>query len=234
MTAAPPLLLPGLMCSDVIWAPQVAALAGHAPVAVPGYGDARSFEEMARRALAMAPERFSLAGHSMGARIALEVFRQAPERVERIALFDTGVHPVQPGEAEKRHALRDLGRREGIGALVDAWLPPMVHPDRHGDEELMGRLRAMCVEGGIARYEAQIAALLARPDPRPLLPEIRCPALIAAGREDLWSPPVQHEEIAAAMPDAELAIFEHCGHMAPVEAPDAVTAALRAWLARPA
>src|SRR5689334_19781281 len=99
---APLLLLPGLMCDKRIWAPQLAAFPGAISAA---YGGADSLPEMARRALAMAPERFSLVGHSMGGRVALEVFRQAPERVERIAIFSTGVHGVRPGEPEKRHAL---------------------------------------------------------------------------------------------------------------------------------
>lgn len=187
---------------------------------------------MAERALELAPPRFSLVGHSMGARVALEVFRLASDRVERIALLDTGVHPTRPGEAEKRYALLDLGRRAGMAALVDEWLPPMVHSDRLGDPALMERLRAMCLDAGVDTYATQIEALLGRPDPRPLLPTIRCPALVATGREDGWSPPEQHEEIAAAIPGAELVVFEHCGHMSPAEAPDAVNAALRRWLER--
>lgn len=229
--AAPLLLLPGLICDARIWEAQLAVFADEAPV-VADYGEAASLPAMAEAALALAPPTFALVGHSMGARIALEVFRLAPERVERLALLDTGVHMPGPGEAEKRRALRDLGRREGMTALVDAWLPPMVHPDRRGDPALMGPLRQMCVEAGVEAYARQIEALIARPDPRPLLPTIACPTLVATGRQDEWSPPEQHEAIADAIPDAELIIFEHCGHMAPAEAPEAVNAALREWVDR--
>lgn len=230
--AAPLLLLPGLICDARIWRPQLDAFAGRAPVAVPGYGDADTLGAMAAHVLALAPPVFALVGHSMGARVALEVFRLAPERVERIALLDTGVHPPGPGEAEKRRALHDLGRREGMGALVDAWLPPMVHPDRRDEAVLIDPLRAMCVEAGLDAYSRQIEALIARPDQRPLLGLIRCPALVATGRQDDWSPPEQHRAIAAALPDADLVIFEDCGHMSPAERPDAVNAALGDWLAR--
>ncbi|MGE5723023.1 MAG: alpha/beta fold hydrolase [Sphingomonadales bacterium] len=230
--AAPLLLLPGLMCDERIWAPQLREFAAQGAIAVPGYGDARSLVEMARRALAQAPAHFSLVGHSMGARVALEVFRLAPERVERLALLDTGIHLPKPNEAEKRYALRALGVREGIGRLVDEWLPPMVHPARRSDPALMEPLRAMAIAGGVERYEAQIEALLGRPDVLPLLGTIRCPTLVGVGRQDGWSPVEQHEAIAAMIPGAELAIFEDCGHMSPVEAPRQVNAALARWLGR--
>ena len=69
-----------------------------------------------------------------------------------------------------------------------------------------------------------------RVDLRPLLPQIACPALVLCGAEDSWSPPAQHEEIAAAIPGARLAIIPECGHMATLEAPDKVNAELRRWL----
>ena len=227
---APLLLLPGLICDDRLWAAQVEALADHDPVAVPGYPGARSLAAMAELSLARAPPTFSLAGHSMGGRVALEILRMAPERVERLALLDTGVHPPSEGEAAKRRALLEVARTQGIEAMVDLWLPPMVHPDRRGDAAFMAPLRAMAAAGGAERYADQITAMIDRPDPLPLLPLIHCPTLIGVGRQDEWSPVAQNREIAAAIKSADFAIFEDCGHMAPVEAPDQVSAALRRWL----
>jgi pimeloyl-ACP methyl ester carboxylesterase len=189
---------------------------------------------MAQLALEAAPDRFSLVGHSMGARVALEVYRLAPARVERLALLDTGVHLPQPGEAEKRHALLHIGRSKGAAALVELWLPPMIGPERRQDESLMAPLRRMCIEAGVDAFEAQITALLNRPEVESLLPDIRCPVLVGVGRQDAWSPVEQHEAMAAAIPGAELEVFEKAGHMAPVEAPEAVNSALRRWLERPA
>ena len=154
----------------------------------------------------------------------------APNRVERLALLDTGVHPLEPGETEKRMALLDLGRTEGMKALVDSWLMPMVHPDRRSDDELVTRLRQMCVSAGLERFENQINALINRPDARPLLATIDCPTLVATGREDVWSPVAQHEEIAKEIRNSEMIIFENAGHMAPAETPEEVTEALRRWL----
>jgi len=225
-------LLPGLWCDRTIWAPQLGALSDFAPL-VAEYGDADNLEEMAARALAAAPPRFALAGHSMGARVSLEVLRQAPDRVERLALLDTGIHPVRPGETEQRQAQVKLGWELGIEALVDAWLLPMLLPEHREMPGIVDPLRAMCRRGGLAMFEAQIKALLARPDPRDLLPAIAVPTLIGVGRQDQWSPVAQHEDIAAAIPGSTLTIFESSGHMAPFEAPEAVTAALRRWLEQP-
>lgn len=227
---AVPFLLPGLLCSDFVWRAQLRALAQHGVVAVPGYGAADSLTAMARSVLDAAPARLALAGHSMGARVVLEMFRLAPERIERIALFDTGVHPAQPGEREKRMALLATGRRRGMEALVDAWLPPMVHPDRRRDEDFMGPLRRMAVSAGVEQFERQVRALLARPDAAVLLPHINVPALVGVGRQDEWSPVAQHEAIAAGIAGATLVVFENSGHMAPVEVPDQVSRALLDWL----
>lgn len=230
MTAsAPLLLLPGLMCDAHVWAPQVAAFPG---AEVADYGDVRTIELMAARALAQAPDRFSLAGHSMGARVAMEVWRTAPHRIERLALISTGIHLPGPGEADKRLALVQLGREQGIEALIDAWLLPMIRPEARDEGALVEPLRAMCRRAGQSCFEAQIAALILRPEIASLLPTVTVPALIAVGREDAWSPIDQHREMAALIPGAELSIFDHAGHMCTLEAPEAVNAALAHWLAR--
>ena len=148
-SAAPLLFLPPLLCDESIWAPQLSGLADFDPVAVDDYGEASTLPDMAAYALERAPRLFSMVGHSMGARVALEVWRMAPERVERIALLDTGVHPPGPGEAEKRYALLELGRAEGIDRLVEEWLPPMVRPEVRGDEAFMKPLREMAAAGGV-------------------------------------------------------------------------------------
>lgn len=226
----PLLMLPGLLCDSRVFDGQIALFGQAWPV--PDYGDAATLPEMAWRVLDAAPPRFALLGHSMGARVALEIMRAAAERVERLALVSTGIHQPAPGEAAKRYALRDLGRAQGMAALVDAWLPPMIAPSRPRDG-IYERLRTMCVEAGMARFEAQIAALLARPEVESLLPTISCPTLVAVGREDRWSPPAQHEAIAALIPGAHLTVVDGAGHMLPAEDPDALNAAIAEWLQHP-
>ncbi len=227
----PPLvMLPGLMCDARIWHAQQGQF-DRPVIAVDGYGLADNFDAMAGSVIMNAPETFVLAGHSMGARIALEVIRRVPDRVIGLALFDTGVHLPRSDEAATRHDLLALGRRDGIDALLDRWLPPMVLESRQHDRVLMDALRAMCRSGGVDLYAAQINALLTRPDVGPMLGRIGCPVLVGVGRQDRWSPVDQHEAMARAIPNATLAIFEDCGHMSPAEAPDQLNAALTRWLA---
>ena len=228
---APLVILPGLMCDSRMFGFQLSAFGG---ICVDGfYGGADSIGAMADYALERMPERCSLLGHSMGARVAIELFRRAPERIARLALADTGVHGVRDGEAEKRFALRDLGLAEGADALVDTWLPPMIGPERADDAELYATLRAMSVDAGVATYDAQIRAMLGRPDAATVLPDIDCPTAVIVGRDDNWSPIKQHEEIAAAIPGARLMVIEHAGHMAPFEQPAAFNEALGTWLSWP-
>lgn len=229
------LFLPGLICDARVFAPQLAAFPGSR--AVDGYGLADSLPEMARVALAFADregiERFDLFGHSMGGRVALELFRLAPERVRRLALSSTGVHSVGSSEPEKRHALRALGHERGFETLVDAWLPPMVAEANRAKPELYGPMRQMSLDAGQAVFDAQIAALLGRPEQESLLPQISCPTLVITGELDSWSPPARHEGIAAAIPNSTLVIVPGAGHMLPLEAPEALNEAIAGWLASP-
>lgn len=224
--------LPGLACDARIYAPQVAAFRDS--FAVDGYGLANTLQDMARIALDQAPESFDLFGHSMGGRVALEVYRMAPDRVRRLALVSTGIHSLREGEPAKRRALQQVGWDNGFEALIDQWLPPMVAEANRSDPSIYGPLHEMNVEAGQDVFDAQINALVSRPDVHDLLPHIACPTLVMTGELDSWAPPAQHEEIAAAIPNSELVIVPGAGHMIQLEAPEAVNAAITDWLERPA
>jgi pimeloyl-ACP methyl ester carboxylesterase len=231
------MLLPGLNCDAAVWAPQVAALKAQTNCFIPAWGLRGTLTAMARQVLDEVPtQRFSMAGHSMGGRVALEVMRLAPQRVERLALLDTGTHPLAAGEAgekEKagRMALLKIAREQGMRAMAQEWAKGMVHPDRIGGP-IFEEVLAMFDRGSAAQYAAQINALLKRFDAAPLLPGISCPTLVLTGRQDAWSGPAQHETMAAAIPGAQLVIVEDSGHMSTMEQPQAVSAALAAWLRR--
>lgn len=231
------MLLPGLNCDAAVWAPQVAAFQGQAHCVIPAWGLKDSLTAMAQQVLDEAPtERFSVAGHSMGGRVALEVMRLAPQRVERLALLSTGTNPLAAGEAgekEKagRMALLKIAREQGMRIMAQEWAKGMVHPDRIGGP-IFEQVLDMFDRGSAAQYAAQINALLNRLNAAPMLPGIQCPTLVLTGREDSWSGPAQHEAMAAAIPGAQLVIIEHSGHMCTMEQPQAVNAALAQWLRR--
>lgn len=236
-TNSPPtlMLLPGLCGDAEIWAPQVQALKGLADCHIPDWGLKNSLTAMAEQVLQEAPVgRFALAGHSMGGRVALEVMRLAPERVERLALLDTGAHPMAAGEAGEKEragrlALLKIAREQGMRAMAEEWTRGMVHPDRIGTL-LFERVVASFERSSAAQYAAQIEALMNRPDARPLLPRIQCPTLLLTGREDRWAGPAQHEAMVAAIPGARLVIVPHSGHMSTWEQSEAVNTALAEWL----
>jgi pimeloyl-ACP methyl ester carboxylesterase len=236
MTRETVLFLPGLMCDRAVWEPQIAALCARCECIVADYGGADSLAAMAQSALEAAPRRFSLVGHSMGGRVALEVVRNAAQRVRRLALLDTG-HQARPegeageSEAAKRFRLLDIARAQGMRAMGREWVQGMVHPERLQDEALIESILAMIERKTPGIFAAQIRALLNRPSADAVLRAIRCPTLIACGRQDSWSPLARHEEMAAMVVGSHLQVIEDSGHMVTLERPEPVTAVLERWLA---
>jgi pimeloyl-ACP methyl ester carboxylesterase len=229
------ILVPGLMCNEAVWAPVIPFIAHAAQCQVVDHGSANNLPQMAEQLLRAAPDRFALAGHSMGARVAIEVYRQAPERVTRIALLDTGYMPLAEGDAgqiekDKRAQLLHIAQTQGVRSMASAWVQGMVHPDRLSDAALIEAIVAMFERKSAATFEAQIQALLTRPDARPVLQSLKVPTLIACGDQDLWAPLPQHQAMQALAPHARLTVWEAAGHMAPMERPQAVAEALLAWL----
>lgn len=227
--------LPGLLCDRAVWEPQIAALSGRFDCVVADYGADDSLAAMARTALESAPARFSLAGHSMGGRVALEILRVAPRRVTRLALLDTGYQARPEGEAgeaeaRKRYRLLDIALAQGMRVMAREWLQGMVHPARLQDRPLIETILSMAARKTPGLFAAQIRALLDRPCAEPVLRALHCPTLVLCGREDGWSPLARHEEMAGMVAGARLAVIEDSGHMVTLERPEAVTAALERWL----
>jgi pimeloyl-ACP methyl ester carboxylesterase len=235
MHRQPLLLLPGLICDQTAWQQQIDALSDVAVCTCADYGSLDSLPAMAEHVLRSAPERFSIAGHSMGGRIALQVYRLAPQRVARIALLNTGSSPLAQGaagaeEARNRGELVALAESQGMPAMLRKWLPPMIAPDRINDTALVNAIIEMMARKTPEIFAAQVRALLARPDATAILDQIRCPALLLTGQEDGWSPPAQHAAMHAKIAGSTLVIVPGCGHMSMLERPAEVSAALRAWL----
>jgi pimeloyl-ACP methyl ester carboxylesterase len=232
------ILLPGLMCDQFVWAPQIKVLSSIADCTVQDYGQLNSLSAMAEQVLATAPtETFNLAGHSMGGRVALEVLRLAPHRVQRLALLDTGAHPLAAGAAGERErtarmSLLAQAKTQGMRSMCKQWARAMVHADRLGTP-LFEDLLEMSERSSPAQFEAQVSALLTRPDATALLLTIICPTLVLCGEQDSWSPPEQHQAMYDALPNAELRVIPHCGHMSTLEQADVVSDALATWLASP-
>lgn len=230
-------LLPGLACDDAVWAHAREAFASRANVHIASYGALDSMPAMAEHVLRSMDGEFAIAGHSMGGRVALEVFRLAPERIRGIALLDTGTTPLadgEPGEREVagRQELVGIAQRDGMAAMAARWVLGMVWKPRLNERALIDAIISMFERCSAEVFTAQIRALIARPDAGPLLSRIACPTLVLCGAEDSWAPAVRHREMAQRIAGATLTLVPDCGHMCTLERPEAVTQALLAWHAR--
>jgi pimeloyl-ACP methyl ester carboxylesterase len=223
-------LLPGLLNTRRVYAAQIAALADIADIVIPELTAYDSMTGMAEAVLAAAPDRFALGCFSRGGYVAFEVLRRAPQRVERLALIDTQAGPDMPEATARRRGFIEqtkIGRFHGVQPSL---LPSLVHPSRLQDTDVIQPILDMAQEIGAEGFVREQKAIMGRPDSRPMLAGIDMPTVVICGRQDLAIPLPRAEEMATTIPDARLAVLEVCGHMAPLERPAEVSAALRRWL----
>ena len=234
MPKKPLLLVPGLLCSELLFRPQQGGLSDVADMTVTtAQREHDALGPIAEAILAEAPPRFALAGLSFGGYVCFEIMRRAPERVERLALLDTSARPDTEEQRARRRALIELAQSGRFLGVTDRLLPLLIAAARLKDAALVEEVKQMAREVGLEGFLKQQKAIMGRPDSAPLLGAIACPTLVLCGREDQLTPLARHEEMAAAIPGAELVVIEECGHLSTMERPEAVNAALRRWLARP-
>lgn len=223
------------MCDAAFWQALVSQSSADLLYQVVDYGDADSLTAMAEAALARAPAVFALAGHSMGGRVALEIVRIAPERVQKLILMDTGYLPRASGaagDAEKagRMSLVELAQKDGVRAMCAQWVKGMVHPDRLADTALIAAIVGMFERKSAALFARQQHALLNRPDASSVLASLAMPCLLLCGRQDGWANVAQHAAMQALARHATLSIIEDAGHMVLMEQPQASVQALRDFM----
>jgi len=228
--ALPTVLIPGLNCSARLYAEQIPALWRFGPVTVADHTRDDSMAAIAQRILAAAPPRFALAGLSMGGYIALEIVRQAPQRVAKLALLDTGARPETAEQTAGRLPRIELAKSGRFAEVPDLQFPALVHRNRHGDAALKTLVRMMAEETGAPAFLREMQAIMGRSDSRPGLPAIACPTLVLVGEGDELTPPALSQEMAGAIPGARLVVVPDSGHLSTLERPQAVTQALVEWM----
>jgi pimeloyl-ACP methyl ester carboxylesterase len=226
----PTVLIAGLNCSARLYAGQIPAQWQFGPVIVADHRRDDSMTAMAQRILSAAPPRFALAGLSMGGYIAFEIMRQAPQRVAKLALLDTGARGEAPERTEQRKPLLELARTGRFAEILESQYPTLVHRSRHGDAALKAIVRAMNEETGAEAYLRQQKAIMSRPDSRPGLAAITCPTLVLVGDSDEPTPPDLAREMAAGIRGSKLVVVPDCGHLSTLERPELVTRALVEWM----
>jgi len=166
----------------------------------------------------------------MGGYIAFEMMRQAPDRIERLALLGTSALPDTPEQSERRLTLIAMAQSGEFKSVRDTLWPLLVHPARHDDVVLKRAVFKMMDDTGPETFIRQQKAIISRPDSRPLLGMIYCPTLVLVGNEDALTPVSVALTIADGIAGSELEIVQDCGHLSTIERPDAVTEALRTWI----
>lgn len=238
-SAQPPtlLFLPGTLCDKRLWQAQQQALCARWPCAMVDYRFADSITAMAANALGENTGPLIPIGLSMGGMVALEIWRQAPERIAALALFDTDCAADTIERRKKRDAQILAAVHGDFRQMVETQLAPNYFSPTHTADarattikSLQHTVTHMALDLGVATFAAQITALATRTDYRPLLKTIRVPTLIACGADDQICTPESHHRIASQIKNASFVQIDNAGHLPPLEQPDATTRALRNWL----
>ena len=225
------LLLPGMMCDAGLWASQVKALSPYCSVFHGDITGDTDIESIASRVLQSAPRHFALAGLSMGGIVAMEMWRQAPQRIERMALLDTNFH----ADTDEKRAMRNRQMHEVRQGALETILRDELKPNylarcHRNNTALLDEVLSMGIGLGDDVFLRQSQALRDRPDSAGTLANIKCPTLVLCGNEDGLCPPALHREMASIIPSSGLSIIPECGHLSTMEQPNAVNTALLNWL----
>jgi len=225
------ILIPGLLCDHALWQHQAAALAQISECIVTDkHMHYETIGRIAEAVVADAPDRFALAGLSMGGYIALEICRRYDKRVERLALIDTSARADTADQTEKRHKLIDLCRQGKFEDVNEMLFSVLVHPDRVTDKALKRQIVDMANRIGPEVFIRQQQAIMGRSNQVPCLRDITCPTLIVCGEQDQITPLECSKEMASLIQESQLEVIADCGHMTSMEKPEKVSAILFEWL----
>ncbi len=228
--SVPLLILPGHLCNHRLFRYQTSHLSDVADIAVADLYGADSVRELAAIAVAPMLGEFAVLANSMGGAVAFEVMRQVPERVVGLALVGTTARPEWPSQRARRRPAAELAALGDFKSIAEMYAPVFFHPERTRGGAHVRTLERMIEEAGYGGLRNQQRAFAGRPDSRPTLPGISCPAFVLCGRDDVITPLAMSQEIANGIPDARLTVLDTCGHIPILEWPEETTRLIRRWL----
>lgn len=229
----PIVFLPGMMCDARLFAPQVAALSRETATVVAPTCIGETIGEIAAHVLDVLPQRFALAGLSMGGIVAMEILRRAPERVSRIALMDTNALAETPQSASAYEPWIVAARAGRLEDALRQMMPPEYLASGENRLAVYDLLLEMARDHGAEVFIRQCRALQRRRDMQSTLRRCKVPALVLCGAHDPLTPVKRHQFMAELLPSADLKVIENAGHLPTLEQPQAVTEALRDWMKQP-
>lgn len=222
------LLVPGYMADDTLWDDLRAPLAPFGPLVHADLRHDASLEAMAARVLRDAPPSFILVGFSMGGYVAREIVRQAPERVEALALIASSTRPDTDAVRQGKRSVARSAPSVSFAGLSRTAIATSLNLKNAGDESLIERVRQMGVRLGAEAFRNQ--SMVERPGDLHLLDQIRCPTLIVAAGHDRLRSLEESQELHAGIAGSTFAVIDDSGHMIPIEAPQALADVLVPWL----
>lgn len=231
--AEPLVFLPGMMCDARLFGPQIAELSSEFSLMVSPVTRGERIEEIASGLLDELPNRFALAGLSMGGIVAMELLRRAPDRITRLALLDTTPLAETPQAATAREPQIVKVRAGRLGQVIrEDMLPNYLGPGPYRNE-ISELVLDMADALGPDVFVCQSRALQRRRDQQGTLRKCKVPTLVLCGEHDALCPVKRHTFMAELIHGAELRILEGAGHLPTLETPAETTQALRDWMRQP-
>jgi len=219
------ILLPALMCDDNLFKDQTAKLSEFCNVVIPVLKDYNNIKDAADYVLSIAPREFFLAGISMGGYIAMEMVTIAASRIKKLCLMATKIEE----DTEKQKAIRLAGIKQvELSKEVTAtksYLATMLH-NKKDDEALYETIQNMNKNLGADSYINQQNIILSRKSLKGKLKHFLNQTLIIAGINDTVTPLSLLEDISKEIPNNTLVSLANCGHLIPLDQPEATAALL--------
>ncbi|QPC95525.1 alpha/beta fold hydrolase [Mesorhizobium sp. INR15] len=226
----PLLLIPGMMCDARLFGPQIAGLSAQRNLILASIASHDTIAKLAAEILAHSPPRFALVGLSMGGIVAMEIIRQAPGRVERLALLDTNPLPELEAVRQRREPQIEKVRAGGLHVVMRDEMIPNYLTNGHEKQAIADLCMDMAVGLGSDVFIRQSRALQTRAGQEDVLRTVTVPSLILCGEEDALCPVERHIFMRDLIAGARLEVIEHAGHLPTLEKPEQTTAALSRWL----
>ncbi|GKV66941.1 MULTISPECIES: alpha/beta fold hydrolase [unclassified Sporosarcina] len=231
MTKIPLVLLPGTLCDSELWVYQTAHLSDIAEIQIGDITKSCTIENMAKDVLDQSPPSFALAGLSLGGIVAIEIARQAPKRVIKLALMNSTANPPYSHQQEQWSQLIDeVEKGDFLEVVEKKFLPNLLYKKHSEKKSILLKAKKMAERVGSQSYLNQLKAVTSKPDGFEVLPALNINTLLITGSEDILCTAETNEKMKDFIPDADLIVIEECGHLSPMEQPQKVTEEMRKWL----
>lgn len=222
-------LIPGALATPKLWG----TLENYFPANVRCQNldilNSQSITEMATRFASIAPEKFTLIGFSMGGYVALELFYQIPEKIEKLVLINSSANTISSkGQAERERSI-ELIEKGKFDLLTSLIFKNSIHcKEKHST--LIPIAQDMAKETGDMNYRYQLNAIIDKKNHSSILPKINCPTLIIVSQNDRIMPVKESKILADQIRQAKLITLQNCGHLAPMEQQKKINQIISSWI----